>query len=230
MISRYIKLSMFLGFGLLVILLSFGIVHAQSDTAAQLISHVASSLPWYLVRASGLVSAICLFLLMLSGIGFITGGTFSFLEPIIGWATHRAISITLAVSLLIHILTLLLDHFVSFNIVSILIPFVSNYKAITISNVYLGSILVAFGIIAFYLVILVVLSSLFWINKKPLIWRLIHFVSYLTVLLVFIHSFYIGTDLKSGVLHWLWIIFGVILLGSLAARIWRSGTLTNNNR
>lgn len=48
----------------------------------QLATRAKSSWPWYITRAAGFVAAISLILLMLSGIGFITGGTFRFLEPL----------------------------------------------------------------------------------------------------------------------------------------------------
>ena len=49
--------------------------------------------PWYITRAAGIIAVVLLILLILSGIGQITGFTFRFLEPLNAWAVHRAIGI-----------------------------------------------------------------------------------------------------------------------------------------
>ena len=204
-------------------------VHAQ-NIAGQVVNQVANSWPWYLVRASGFVAAFCLFLIVLSGIGFITGHTFKFIQPIAGWATHRALGIALTVSLLIHMTGLLLDHFVSFNLAAILIPFASTFRPTTLAGINLGSVYVAYGVVAFYLIAIIVLTSLIWIDNKARVWRLIHFLSYLVAALVFFHGLMLGTDLQGGLLRPLWIIAGLVFAAAVIARLWRVGTLSKSER
>ncbi|NCQ53852.1 hypothetical protein COV88_00550 [Candidatus Saccharibacteria bacterium CG11_big_fil_rev_8_21_14_0_20_41_19] len=191
----------------------------------QLTNRVLGSWPWYLVRASGIVAAIVLVILMLSGIGLVTGHTFRFLEPITAWASHKALGIVFGISVLIHMIGLLFDHFVPFDIPTLLVPWLSSYKLVTIFGLQMGSLFVALGVLAFYGLILVVITSLLWIEKKPFLWKIIHLLSYLVMVFVFIHALYLGTDLASGLWRWVWIASGVIVAAAVVARLWRAKTI-----
>lgn len=180
------------------------------SVSQQLTNRTQSTWPWYITRASGFVAAAALFVLILSGVGFITGRSFAILEPLTAWATHRAIGIIFGISVSIHMLALLFDHFAPFTILQILLPFASNYHPVTLLGVNFGSLYVALGVIAFYLVGAIVISSLLWIDKKPHLWKFIHFTAYLVLIFVFIHALYLGTDLTSGALRIVWIIGGSI--------------------
>jgi DMSO/TMAO reductase YedYZ heme-binding membrane subunit len=180
-----------------------------------------SSWSWYLTRASGLVAAATLVILILSGIGQVTGYTFRFLDPLTSWASHRALGIAFTVSVLVHILSLLFDHFVKFSILDIFIPWLSNYKPVTLFGWHLGSLYVALGVISFYLVIIVLVTSLLWVDKKPHMWKWIHLLSYLTIAFVFIHALYIGTDIAHGIIRWIWIALALGILVATVHRLWR---------
>ena len=184
---------------------------AEGPTVKErLMTRAQSSWPWYITRASGIVAAVALFILILSGVGFITGRSFTFLEPLTAWATHRAIGIVFAVSIFIHGAALLFDNYLPFTVTEVLFPFVSHYRTATLFGVHLGSLYVALGIIAMYLVAAMVLSTYLWIDKKPRIWKAVHFLAYLVMIFVFVHALYLGTDLASGPLRIIWIVLGVI--------------------
>jgi hypothetical protein len=182
----------------------------QSSVSRTVLDKVQSSWPWYVTRASGLIAGLLLFILILSGLGFITGQAYNFLEPITAWASHKALGITLGISILLHIGALYFDSFVTFDLQSIFIPFVSNYKPIIIFGISFGSLFVALGVLALYLILAIILTSLFWIEKKPKTWKLTHLLSYIAMIFVFVHALYLGTDLASGVLRYVWI--GLILI------------------
>ena len=190
----------------------------------KLAQRTKASWPWYVTRASGLVAAVSLVLLMVSGIGQVTGYTFRFLEPLTAWATHRALGITFAIAVFLHIFALLFDHFAPFTIWQVLIPWLSNYKPATIFGLHVGTLYVALGVLAFYGVIIVVLSSYIWLEKKPALWKLLHLLSYIIMLFVFIHSLYLGTDLVHGVFRWIWIISGYIVIAVVVHRLYRART------
>ncbi len=187
----------------------------------QLNTRAKSSWPWYITRASGFVAAIALVLLMLSGIGFITGTTFRFLEPLTAWATHKAMAFVFAISVLVHGTALLFDKFVPFSIAQALVPFVSHYREVTIAGHHLGSLYVALGIIALYLILAMMLTSIFWIDKKPHTWKLFHFLAYLIMIFVFFHALYLGTDLAHGAFRIIWIIFGIAIAVAIIYRMRR---------
>lgn len=203
-----------------------GTVVVQSipgPTLAQtVVDRAASSWPWYVVRGSGFVAAGALIILMLSGIGMITGRTFKFLEPITAWASHRALGIVFGISVLVHMLGLLFDNFVPFDILTLFIPWLSNYKPVNLFGLELGSLYVALGVLAFYGAFLIVVTSLLWLDKKPYIWKLIHLLSYMVMAFVFIHALYLGTDLSDGPLRLLWIIIGICIAISVFFRLKRA--------
>lgn len=196
------------------------------ETVAEKITkRTKSSWSWYLTRASGLVAAVSLVILMLSGIGQVTGVTFKFLEPLTAWATHRALGIAFCVSIFLHIFTLLFDHFIHFNIFHLFIPWLSDYKPVTIFGLKLGSLYIALGVLALYGSVIVVISSLLWVDKKPYIWKIIHLLSYAVMLMVFVHALYLGTDLMHGWLRWLWIGVGIGVVIAIIHRLKRAKTL-----
>ncbi len=189
----------------------------------QLEGRAKSTWPWYITRAAGMVAAVSLVFLMLSGIGFITGATFRFLEPLTAWATHKAIAYVFGASLAVHGIALLFDKFVPFNVAQILLPFLSSYRKVTIAGHHVGSLYVALGVIAFYFVLAIIISSIVWIDKKPHTWKLFHFLAYLTMIFVFFHALYLGTDLSHGILRVIWIIFGITVAIAILYRLRRWG-------
>lgn len=196
-----------------------------SSVMETVFTKLGTSWPWYLTRASGLVAGILMFILILSGMGFITGHAFNFLEPITAWASHRALGIALGISLILHIGSLYFDSFVPFDVKSLFIPFASTYRPTTILGFSVGSLYVALGIFAFYILLAVILTSLFWIDKKPKTWKFTHLLSYLAMVLVFLHALYLGTDLTSGALRYIWIGLMLILAWAGIARLKRVGTV-----
>lgn len=220
--------------GAMIFLLAPTMVAAQSGTVSVqtvpgqsltdiILSKVESSWPWYVVRASGLVAGVSLVFLMLSGIGSVTGHTFRFLEPLTAWATHRALGIVLAVSMTIHMVTLLFDKFEPFNIAQILVPWASGYKPLVVFGINLGSVFVALGILAFYVALAVVVSSLFWIDKKQKLWKFLHIASYFVIAAVFVHALFIGTDTSSGLGRLAWVAGGIAVFVAILVRLRRVG-------
>ncbi len=195
------------------------------ETLTQIITKRAEhSWPWYIVRASGIVAGVSLVALMLSGIGSVTGHFFKLLEPITAWATHRALGIAFVASVVIHMVTLLFDKFAPFTILHLLVPWASPLKPITLFGVNLGSLFVALGVLAFYGSIIVLITSLFWIEKKPHLWKLVHFVSYAVIAAVFIHGLYLGTDTGHGIGRVLWVLGGIAVLLAVIIRLKRART------
>ncbi len=184
-----------------------------------------NSWPWYVTRASGFVAAGALFILILSGIGLVSGGAFRFLEPLTAWASHRALGITFGVAVLIHMSALLFDNFVPFSVLDLFVPWLSNYKPLDIAGFHLGSIFVALGVLAFYAVALIIITSLAWVDKKPYTWKLIHLLSYIVLLFVFIHALYLGTDLAGGFLRLVWLAVGLLTALAILYRLWRAKTV-----
>ena len=183
-----------------------------------------SSWPWYLVRGSGIVAAVALVLLMVSGIGQMTGYTYRVLEPLTAWASHRALGLVFGVSVLIHMGGLLFDHFLPFTLGELLIPWLSDYKPVHLLGLSVGSLYVAMGVIAFYLTWVIVITSLTIISKRSRLWKLVHLLSYVVIALVFVHAVYLGTDVSHGWMRIAWIALAIGVLGLSGLRSWRAYT------
>ena len=199
-------------------------VQGPSSTK-MLASRAAHTWPWYITRAAGFVASGLLVLLILSGIGLVTGYTFRFFEPLTAWAVHKAIGVSFGIALAIHIVVLLFDTYAPFSIAAVLFPFVSNYQPITFYGIHLGSFFVALGVFALYGVIVIMLSSYIWIDKKPKRWKLLHLLSYLVAVCAYFHALYLGTDLVHGTLRTLWIALGIFVLIAIIYRIKRAGSV-----
>jgi methionine sulfoxide reductase heme-binding subunit len=190
--------------------------------SSQLGTRARASWPWYITRAAGFVAAISLVLLMLSGVGFITGATFRFLEPLTAWATHKAIAYVFGISVAVHGLALLFDKYVPFNLAQALIPFLSAYRPVTIAGYHLGSLYIALGIFAFYFVLAIIFTSIFWMDKKPHTWKAFHILAYATMAFVFFHALFLGTDLAQGIFRVIWIILGLAVAVAVIYRLKRT--------
>lgn len=187
---------------------------------------VGASWPWYVIRGAGFVAAGLLILLMISGIGQVTGITYRYVEPIKAWMIHRALAYALCASIAIHAGFLLIDKFVPFSLSKILVPFASNYNnGTTLGGLALGAAAVTFGILASYGIVIIVASSLGWIDTKKRAWRKLHYLSYLVAVLVFLHALYVGSDLKYGIFRLAWIMAGLLMILAIVIRLWRAGII-----
>jgi hypothetical protein len=166
-----------------------------------------------------------LVLLMLSGIGHVTGLTYKYIEPIKAWMVHKAMALALGASILVHIASLLIDHFVPFTLTQVLIPFTRRYSnGATVFGLNLAWLAIPAGVFAMYGSYIVLVSSLEtvgWIDHKKKLWKYTHVVSYAVMLLAFLHALTTGTDLASGIWRTLWIGISVLMALAVISRLAR---------
>lgn len=158
-------------------------------------SSVAFPWAWAVTRAAGLASYVLLVFLSVTGILLTTGALFRVFSPATAWSLHRAIGTVLLVSVITHIAAILFDTFIGLRVIDVFIPFVSPFR----------SVLVALGIIGFYLLILVLITSLYTLTSHPRFWRTVHALAFPMFLTLFLHGILIGTDVKQAwvkVLYW----------------------------
>lgn len=204
-----------------------------SSTTQIAANRLGSSWAWYVIRASGLTAMVLLIMLMISGIGHVTGWTYKFLAPLKAWMIHKAMGIALGVSVLVHMGGLLLDRFVRFGVADILVPFHKLYtNKIDLFGLSMSWIAIPAGIFAAYGVGVVILSSLDttgWITRHKKLWKLTHLISYLVMFLMIFHVLGAGTDFKESGWRWLLILFGFLLLGATVSRLLRTKFLTTKS-
>jgi predicted ferric reductase len=163
---------------------------------------------WYTTRATGLVAMVLFTLVVSLGtlvanrIGGTIVGRFELNE------LHRSISIVAMVFLVIHILTTIVDSFVSTGLISVFVPMTSTYKRLA----------VAIGAVGFDLILAVWLSSLLKVRIENRSWRFIHWFSWLAFVAAITHSYLTGTDTRDGA--------GLVLVivcaaTGVAAALWR---------
>jgi len=121
---------------------------------------------------------------------------------------HRNLSLLGVAFVAVHVLTAVLDPYVTIRIVAIVVPFTSAYKPL-----WLG-----LGAISLDVTAALILTSLARARLSRRLWRSLHWLSYAAWVSALVHSLTSSTDLHSGVLLYLAIACS---LAVVAAVIWR---------
>ena len=164
-------------------------------------SHTA----WYIARSSGLVAWILLAAAMLWGLLLATR-VFG-RNPGPKWLTdlHRFLGALAVVFTTIHIGALVADNYVQFGIKEVLVPMASPWKPVA----------VAAGVVAFWILLAVEISSLLMKHMPRRLWRAIHLTSFVLFLSATAHAFTAGTDAGNTIFLMLCVAFSavIVLLG-----------------
>jgi predicted ferric reductase len=144
---------------------------------------VTGSALWYLSRATGVVTIVLLTVVVCLGI--VTAGR---RRPkgesaTIVMGLHRWLSLGMLVFLGVHIITAIVDGYVSISWLAIVVPFVSDYQPL----------LVGLGAIGVDLLVVVMVTSYLRHRIPERRWRLVHWASYGMWLIALVHGFLMGT-------------------------------------
>ncbi|MHB8904227.1 MAG: ferric reductase-like transmembrane domain-containing protein [Patescibacteria group bacterium] len=180
---------------------------AQTKTIAAPIT-TPSSIPWYITRAAAIVSYLLMFLIVFLGTGMTTGYIYSYINPVKAWMIHKYLSLALGVTLLTHIFSLLFDKFINLSLKEILVPFASNFNTLYLS----------LGIFGFYILLVIIFTSLWFRLKYKRAWRSIHYFVYALFVFSLVHGFFMGTDSSTIIMRIIYIVTGTIFLGLLIYR------------
>lgn len=172
---------------------------------------------WYIARSGGIValilSAASVFWGLLLSSRYLKGGA----KPAALLNLHKFLGALTVVFSLVHVAGLYLDSFVEFGIAELLIPFRSGWKPVE----------VAWGVIAFWLLLAVQLSSMVMKRIPRKLWKWIHLASYVMLPLGVLHGIAAGTDAGSS---WYQLISGG-LIGLLAfLTAWRAWNVPGRSR
>jgi sulfoxide reductase heme-binding subunit YedZ len=163
---------------------------------------------WYTTRATGIITmllftgVVALGTLVANRVGGTFIGRFEINE------VHRSLTMVAMVFLVIHIVTTVLDSFVSTGLISAVVPMTSAYKRIP----------VALGAVAFDLILAVWISSLLKLRIKNETWRFLHWFSWLAYAISLVHGYLSGTDAHHGM--GMLLVIGCAGFVALAA-LWR---------
>ncbi len=89
--------------------------------------------------------------------------------------------------MVVHVVALIADSYVPFDLVSVLVPFASGWKPVA----------VAWGVVGMYLLLAVELTSLARARLPRKVWRMVHFASLPLFAVATIHGLTAGTDARS---------------------------------
>jgi DMSO/TMAO reductase YedYZ heme-binding membrane subunit len=149
--------------------------------------YAAAPLTWLAARSGGIVAWGLVVASMVWGLLLATKTLGRRAQPAALLSMHRFLG-GLALSFTgVHVLAILLDHFIKFSVIDALVPLASSYRTIP----------VALGILGLYLLVAIEVTSLMRNRMSPAIWREIHLLSYMLFVVVTVHAVTIGTDLRA---------------------------------
>jgi sulfoxide reductase heme-binding subunit YedZ len=152
---------------------------------------LTSQLLWFTARSSGLVAWALVSLSVLWGLALSTRVLGS--RPRANWLLdlHRFLGAASVVFVAVHVLAILLDSYVHFGLVEILVPLASSWRPLP----------VALGIVAAYLLIAVEITSLLRRRLPRRAWHAVHLASYPLFAFSTLHLVTAGTDRANPVLR-----------------------------
>jgi len=170
---------------------------------------VTSSTPlWYTTRATGLVA------LVLLTAGMCAGLLTSIRYESSGWprfvtlALHRNLSLVALAFTVLHVLTTVLDSFVSVPLIDAFIPFIGTYRPF-----WLG-----LGAVSFDLMLALIITSLLRARMSLRSWRLIHWSAYACWPVAVVHGLGTGTDTP---VWWVLALTVLCILPVAVLTLWR---------
>jgi DMSO/TMAO reductase YedYZ heme-binding membrane subunit len=160
---------------------------------------MSEQLWWYVARASGMVAAVLLVLTLIWGLLLTT--KLIDRRGLPAWLTdlHRYLGGLSVVFIAVHMASLVFDSYMTFSWAELFVPFASSWKA--------GP--VAWGVGAFWGLVVVEGTSLLQRRMKRSWWRGLHHLSYPVALMAALHAAQAGTDASNPV-------FRVVTIGLVA--------------
>lgn len=165
------------------------------------------SLEWMIIRGSGLVAFSLLALATIWGL-VLSLGVLPRATKRVTFA-HESLSVGALLATIVHMVGLYLHDFIEFDARSILVPGAAEWRPLA----------VAWGVVAFYGMLVVIAS--FYLRKHigQRYWRLLHFASFGVFLGALAHGIAAGTDTSHPVVFTLYIASAAVVIGLTAMRV-----------
>ena len=164
---------------------------------------------WFTTRGAGAVSL--LMFTASTALGLVTVARFQ----AAGWPRffnyemHRRVSLLSIVFLTVHVLTAVFDPFTKLGLGAALVPFASSYRPFQ----------VALGVIALYLFVALIATSLLRRHISQRTWRAVHWASYAMWPLALLHGITAGSDAFAPWMLAVDLVSMVVIGAALAWRI-----------
>jgi len=157
---------------------------------------------WIILRAAGVAAYVAFFLSVAWGLVSSTSLITKRVSKPTSTAFHATVASAGLAFLAIHVALLFVDRFVPFGLSDLFVPLTSEYRPVS----------VAFGIVAMYGMVLVLVSS--WVRKRvgTVWWRRLHLLAVPTFMLTLLHGVFAGSDSGRPWMFAMYVVTGLITL------------------
>lgn len=166
---------------------------------------------WYLSRAGGMVAGGLLVASLVWGVLLATRVLRRVDRPSWLLAMHRWLSTLAVAGTALHLAGLVADNYTHFGWKEILVPMGSPWKPFAVTV----------GVLAFYLLIVIQVSSLLMKKIPKHLWRTIHSMSYLLVWTAVVHGGLAGTDASNRAYQAVAVLLTAVAVAATSVRILR---------
>jgi len=167
------------------------------------------SATWLLTRATGAVSLLLLTATFALGIADVSRWRSARWPRFAVDALHRNVALLSVAFVAVHVLTTLLDRFVSIGAVAAFVPFAGGYRTF-----WLG-----LGALAFDLLLALIVTSLLRRRIGARVWRAVHWAAYACWPVALLHALGTGSDASRPWMQGLAIGCGAAIAGAVATRV-----------
>lgn len=138
---------------------------------------------WSVIKAAGFTSLVFLACSLIIGIFAYSTQAHPKRKAVL-IVIHQASGWISLWSGLLHGVVLTIDQYEPFSIQAVFLPFSASYEPLASG----------LGTIGFYLLLIVILTSDFMKRVGKIVWKNLHYLSYLAMLISIVHGFLIGSD------------------------------------
>ncbi len=162
---------------------------------------------WFVARASGMVAWVLVAAAILWGLslsGRITR------RPRPAWVLdlHRFLGLLAVVFTAVHLAGLVADSYAHFGPAELFLPLASSWRP--------GP--VTWGIVGFYLLVAIEVTSLLMRRLPRRLWRGVHLTSYALYVVATVHLFTAGTDAANPIVQWTALAVSVVIVNLTVVR------------
>lgn len=164
---------------------------------------------WYLARSTGIVALVLLVLSVVWGVLLATRALRHMDRPAWLLDLHKWLGGTALAMTVLHLLGLYLDGYIDYGFTELLVPGTSDYRPLA----------VALGVLSFYVLVAVQVTSYLRKRLSKRTWRGIHLLSYGLVWGAALHAGMAGTDTVNRAYQLLALLLTMVAVAATVIRI-----------
>jgi sulfoxide reductase heme-binding subunit YedZ len=168
----------------------------------------SSTVLWYASRATGVVALLLMTAVVLLGLLVNRQGRLPGLPRFAVTGLHRNLSLVAVAFVGVHVLSSVLDSYVSIPLTAVVVPLASGYERLWIG----------LGAVSLDITIAVIVTSLLRRHLSRRLWRAVHLTAYLSWPVAWLHSISSSRDMLHG---WGFMLSAGTALVVLGAVGWR---------